>query len=440
MQDEEVIALADKFVTSERQIIGVSTTFLNALNAKRVIQLFLVHVLEKFPKIRIVVGGANHLVDRSLFPGNTVFLLGQNRENEIIDLFNSLTGKIKKLPFNFLTHSVNYRQLFPTPVRGVIMHFEMSKGCIFNCSFCNYQLRKTKSQFKSAKEIIQELEAFYQHFGTPNIFLLCNTFNDDEAKILELAKACEQLSFTPRFFAYTRLDLFAVQSEKIRDFFNKYVKFIWLGIESFSKESLRVIKKSTNVEGIKRALLRLREENIDAHITASFIVGLPGDSFETLLEATKWCSDNKVCNNIVVNPLRINPVDGNEYLGLNEFSEFDVNYQKFGFSIYKRGEEPNGDEFGTKSFYYWEREDGYNINLAIRDADTILKMFPTTAPYQTLMLGEAQNIDFKNLAVIKGLSTTLLGKNLAEMNEIKRMSNKVEREFVHKYYQSLISE
>ena len=330
MRYDQFKPLLDKYFVNENQILAVSLTFCRSPWQKRKIADFIKFVREKLPKIKIVVGGANNAFDFKILPKDTIRMMGQNREDEILKLFASFKGVEWTEKFDFTKFKIEYKKLFGlNHPKGMTMYLELSRGCIFNCAFCNYALRKSKSSFKLADQIKQEIEEFYEVFKSAEVVITCNTFNDDVDKMYEVIKAVEQLPFTPSFFAYTRLDLFATQieDEKIANFFRDYIRYPFFGIEGVTSTSLKLIGKQANVEKTKATLLKIKKLMPDAIITTSFIIGLPGQTYEDEINYFSWMEENDVSHFTSIIPLNINedPTEDNK-----EQSTFDLNPEKYG--------------------------------------------------------------------------------------------------------------
>ena len=445
MERNQLDLLVDKYFTNDKQILGISLTFVRTAESKEAVKYFADKVREKFPNIRIVVGGAsNDLSAPKILPTDNIhYLMGQNRENEIIDLFNRLTGRVKRIPFDFRNHSINYDELFPTPTKGVLMFLKISSGCKFNCAFCNFDLRKTKSTFKTKEKVIEEMEAFHRRFGTNEIVLICNTFNDDEDKIKMMYEASEELSFTPSYFVFTRLDLFAVQKPFVHEFYRKYVKYSFFGVESFNSQTLKVINKSPNVERLKASLLDFRNKaRSDVYMIGSFIVGLPHETLDDHLKTVAWINETQVFDYINYPSLQMNPVEAN----INEYSDMDQNPEKYGYRFIKDSEILD-QRIRQMLPSFWARDDGYTIENAHRDSLVVNALFRNKLPYQMHMLFAARGVEPMNEKInysrhSYGMDVLGIGDVFNNDRFAKEYIGKANIEidkFIDEYYETLIT-
>ena len=356
--DNQVNELIDKFITSHCKLIGVSMTFVStAMVYDRLIQV-LNKIREKFPNIPILFGGPSQFNVSNVLP-NSFEVLGQNKENEIIDIVNRICGKIKRIPFDFKNHKVDYNAFFPsTPPKGIPMFIEVSKGCIFDCAFCSFQLRKTKSQLKDKEQIKLEIENYYSKFNNDQIMIICNTFNDSVDKIELMYEVANELSFKPRFWVMTRFDLLVKQVESsnvVLQFYKEFVRYALLGIETIKPQTLKRIQKSPDVNKLKAILSKIKSECIDTLVLGTFIFGLPEETEKDFDETINWINSSNLFDHVSFSPLGLKKYDINSPNA--EYSNMDIYPEKYGYHIFNDGE--------------WERSDGYTKRDAIKYFESV---------------------------------------------------------------------
>ena len=454
---KEIYALVDKFIVDDKQILAVSITFMRSNPAKVAIAHFIARARSKFPNLRIVIGGTVDYDFKKFFPDdiNVYHLMGQNRENEIVDLFNRITGKIKKIPFNFAEHAFKYSEVFfefKNPPKGIIYYLDLSRNCIFNCSYCAFAFRKQKGQFKSADLIVEELEDFYKTFKTPQIHLLCNTFNDNPDKIRELIKAVNRLSFKPEFFAFLRADLLMNHDDDIKDFIRDYVKFAFFGVETLNKESSLAVQKTGNIEKLKKALIEFRKQT-NAYIVIAMIVGLPHSNFEECTAARDFLIDSDVADLVLFSPLHITYLEGKD--GSNEKSDIDLYPSKFGYTVEEGSKNIDFDHlasYGLGATVFlcdnWVRDDGYTFSQAVIDCH-LLSNYSTGIFRLDAMLFSARGEDLKKLRTIRKKWSVNNNKISVVKNLLVNNNEETERyvdyldsqriAFITEYYTNLIN-
>jgi hypothetical protein len=414
--NDQIEKLVDLYISDENQIIAVSTTFSRDSGQINAIKHFLDRARATFPNIKIIVGGANDDLYWVTQYQNITVLAGQNRETEILNWFIENTSDDPKntsfVPFSFVNSKIQWRQFFSNnPPKGFTGFLEISRSCIFNCSFCAYQNRGMKLSYKNVDIIKQEFNEFFEIFNTPILYMTCNTFNDDEEKIAQINEIFEALCFTPEIFAYTRLDLFSKQSKLTKDFYTKYVRFPFFGIESLNSNTLKNIKKGNNVEMLKNAMNDFRQIVPDAFITASIIIGLPFDKFDDYSHAVKFLS---TCVDFInISALRLNQYKGQDKYS---FSQIELTPEEFGYSILPLGQRTNSissdeitefnmNENSFSRFPGWVRSDGYDFENAILDSIKLEQQTKLPISFGPHIFLRARGVSRERLARATGMIT-----------------------------------
>lgn len=374
--EDELIATVDKFVTKNTLVLGLSTTFYsNHLNTKYIrgtrdrfeileipenIVNTITTVKTKHNNIKILVGGSKSLSAENL-PMVDKAIHGY-AEDEVLDYLNKLPNNHKKKKSNIIPirsndqpikvekifdiETLNHRFIDQDCVLpGETLPLEVSRGCIFKCSFCAFPLNgKSKFDYlRDPAKIKDELIYNYEKFGTTNYFLSDDTFNDSTYKIENLHKVITSLPFKIKFTTYLRLDLLHAHQEQIIMLKEMGLASPFFGIESLNQKSVSSIGKGMKVEKIKDFLLELHHNHWgpEIPITCSFIIGLPHETRKTLNETYEWVVNAPI--NSLFFPLTL--TNKSFYK-----SEFHDNYEKYGY----RFDEKSG---------YWENDE-FNFDIA----------------------------------------------------------------------------
>jgi radical SAM superfamily enzyme YgiQ (UPF0313 family) len=360
-KESELEKLLSLCVDANTLAIGVSTTFYSNKNSKgkfvsadrsvkqslpETIIKVLGKLKQQYPNLKIIAGGANsfqleghqlfdavfhgyseqsvveylqeikQLVPRRLYPvkGSTAIVDGKSAHFDITDLGHSW-------------HDIDC--ILP----GETLPIEISRGCIFKCTFCAYPLNgKKKFDYLRDPELIkQELIYNYENFGTTNYFFTDDTFNDSTLKLERLHKVITELPFKIKFVTYLRLDLLYAHKEQIQLLKEMGLGSAFFGIETLNHQSGKTIGKGMNPNIVKEFLLDLYYNHWQEliPITCSFIVGLPWETKESVVNTREWCKTTPL--NDLWFPL---------YIGTDSHykSEFDSNYEKYGYQLDIDGE------------------------------------------------------------------------------------------------------
>lgn len=162
------------------------------------------------------------------------------------------------------------------------------KGCGMGCTFCT--ISDIKSSFRDINAIIDEIDYLVTERGLRYISFFDSTFNMNRARVFNL---CDELiarglDTKCRWCANVRASITKEEAEVMRE------AGCWgvsIGVESGSQAILDRTHKRTRVSQCEEAIKNLRSEGIKQY--ASFIVGLPGETRETMQQTAKLIQSAK---------------------------------------------------------------------------------------------------------------------------------------------------
>ncbi len=191
------------------------------------------------------------------------------------------------------------------------MHsMELSRGCIFNCAFCEYPIRGVRSDHTvSAESFERNMKTVYDKWGIKNHFISDDTFNDYTAKIVKYADVVEKLPFDPNFASTIRADLLVGRPEDLEHLARMRVNQHFYGIESFHRPAAKFIGKGGDPDKIKEKLIETRQYMLDKtgiyRGTISLIMGLPHETEEHMMETMEWLRTYWHTEAIGINPYQM---------------------------------------------------------------------------------------------------------------------------------------
>ncbi len=360
--DDELKDLLGKLISQETLWVGFSTTFLPDLlgvpmlkqnesykrrwknkNIWQTIDAFKKFVYSINPNCKFIAGGARYFPVE--YRGFKVFK--SYSDETIIDYTNWLAGKQDPKPeFNYpIIQGYEYKDFVNSQITyedsdivlpGDVLPIEISRGCIFKCKFCTYNLKgKKKGDWVKHTGILRdEFTRNYEKFGITDYVFADDTYNDsiDKIKILH-DEVFSKLNFKIEFTTYLRLDLMMRFRESAAILRDSGLKVAMFGIETLNPQSAKVIGKGTNPYEQFDYIRQLKENefsNIIAH--SGMIAGLPYDTKESLKEMGEFLfSDKNKLDYFLMSPLGIHPVNTSKQIV--EHSEFDIEYEKYGYEI-----------------------------------------------------------------------------------------------------------
>lgn len=316
----ELKDLLNKVVSDQTLAVGFSATFFRNTNVpvnpdgsitytnlpgntffpqgKQVEDSIVSHIKQLNPNCKITLGGTT--VTQHYQNKNIDYAFIGFSEASIVNLANHLYKKTD------LTHSMKniwgtviiddrkaesydfqnseFRWLKEDVVNARSLPIEIARGCIFKCKFCAFSMNgKQNLDFIKNVELLRtELQDTYDQFGVTTYSIIDDTFNDNDYKLNVILEAIKKLTFQPKFWAYTRLDLMATKKH-IDILYDIGVRAFYFGIETLNKQTGKIIGKGHSPQSQINTIQELRAKfgnTITMH--GSFIIGLPEESIESV--------------------------------------------------------------------------------------------------------------------------------------------------------------
>lgn len=155
-----------------------------------------------------------------------------------------------------------------------------ARGCPSRCTFCSTTIAGRKARWNTPAHVCDELEEVLGH-GFESVFFGDDTFSGDPKRAIAI---CEEITRRGLRLPWTSnmraQDARPPVLEALRE---AGAYRVFMGFESIQKDTLRLVKKGATPERMVEKARLVKEAGLELH--ASFIIGAPGDTHETL-EAT----------------------------------------------------------------------------------------------------------------------------------------------------------
>lgn len=214
--------------------------------------------------------------------------------------------------------------------QGEALPLEIAKGCLYNCKFCNFD--KQSAVKKDLQLLKDEITRNFEKFGT-TVYSFCDDcFNDTRGKVESFCNMFLSLPFKIEWISYVRVDV-AVRFPHTLDLMvESGARGLFWGIESLNHAVAKSAGKGTDPELVKQMLLRLKSTYGDQVISqGSFIIGLPGESEESLQQTLDWLISSRALDMINVNPLFLRPYSERLDKAVIDYADYSRNPTKYGF-------------------------------------------------------------------------------------------------------------
>lgn len=320
MAQEELVDLLDAVVTSETLVIGFSTIWLDGYadyHLRWVNTEFFNLLKSKYPHVKFVSGGPeNHWVNKGKQIYDNCDWAFSGFSDDSFPRFLDYLSKKADHGFKYFIDTDGKRvvasnKLFPVPTPndietvleegdGFLPHqpipLEVSRGCVFSCSFCHHPflgIKDPDKYMRTPENIANELRRNYELFGTTRYSIMDDTFNDSMEKLDRLHRAVD-LSKIPKFefVSYIKPELLVTKPEMIPKLQAMGLVSGYLGIESLKSETRKIIRKGMDVNRILDVVANIRSTS-KITFEGSFIVGLPYESVEEVIETNQFLIKNR---------------------------------------------------------------------------------------------------------------------------------------------------
>jgi len=310
-------ALIKKISKINPKIIGItcaSVLFPNVIE--------LCNTIKKKYSIPIVIGGPHTFIDPDsiIKEENIDFVIRKEGEKSFVELLdylvnnknnkNSRLSEIKNLSYKIngkIVHNpdaelVNIDNI-PYPARNLLKlkkYYHLlsrnykttfiitSRGCPFNCIFCNPLYKKIRK--RSVKNVVDEIKLIVNKYGINDLEFFDETFNLIPEWVYEFCNELTKQNIRIKWRARCRPDLINEKMIKLMKENGCYQ--ISLGIESANNRILKFLKKGYNIDQIKEAVRIIKKYNIEIH--GYFIIGSPIETREEILNTINFAAGSKL--------------------------------------------------------------------------------------------------------------------------------------------------
>jgi anaerobic magnesium-protoporphyrin IX monomethyl ester cyclase len=212
--------------------------------------------------------------------------------------FKDSEGEFISTPDRIL---INDLDLLPIPKRELILGFEdytaeqlgwimTSRGCPYDCSFCNAKAMWTrKVRFSSLSKVMEELCYLKKVFKITNFTFMDDSFTVNRQRVLEFCKMLNDNENKITWSCLTRADL--IDEDVISVMKAAGCTKVDIGIESGNERIQKIINKGIVLDDLRNVSRILRKNGI--FWTGFFMMGFPTETKGEILETLAFMKEIK---------------------------------------------------------------------------------------------------------------------------------------------------
>lgn len=287
-------------------VIGISIISPNRVSSFKLIDYL------KDKKVKVVLGGIHVTVmyEQILkkYP-NTIVVLGEGEVtfNELLDNLDNL-NTVKGIAYYDngakLTEPrplIEDLDTLPFPEHGTFLYqgktlanLLTSRGCPFKCNFCCLDVfSKRRIRFRSAENVVDEIEYIKKNYpDIKTIWLHDDTFMINKKRTIEICNKIIERGIKLKFICSARFKPISVEVVEAMERAN-FIQVLF-GLESGADKVMKNMHKGLNKDDVRKAIELFKNSNIK--ITVFLIVGLPGETINTIIETGKFIQELQKIN------------------------------------------------------------------------------------------------------------------------------------------------
>lgn len=164
-----------------------------------------------------------------------------------------------------------------------------SRGCPFGCNYCPYPVGQgLKWRFRSPKNVVDEMEYLVRTYKVEYILFRDPMFSARQARVRDICAEIMRRELKVEWRCETRID--CLDEQTIAAMAKAGCTGVNFGVESTDPEVLRNVERHPiTPEEAREKVALCRKYGIQTF--AFFIVGLPGDTVDTILDSMEFAVD-----------------------------------------------------------------------------------------------------------------------------------------------------
>lgn len=159
-----------------------------------------------------------------------------------------------------------------------------SRGCVYNCTFCDNREIFGNYRYRSPKSIADEIELLVSEYGIKGIYFRESLFTLNKKRVLGICSELKMRGLDIVWACDSRVD--TIDKEMLLSMKDAGCRTVWFGIESGNQEVLDYIHKGITISQIKNAIKLSHKCGL--RTGGSFMIGIPGENISQMHETINF--------------------------------------------------------------------------------------------------------------------------------------------------------
>ncbi|MDY7033710.1 MAG: radical SAM protein [Thermodesulfobacteriota bacterium] len=290
-------------------VVGATAVTMNVNTALTLLKEY----KEENPDIFTIMGGphvtfdAQSILDKNDQVDCIVRGEGEITTVELLESINSLSSLSRVQGISYRTNGrifhnqdrtlIDDINILPFPARHLVplnrykaltfpLNMTTARGCPYNCIFCaGRKMMGRKVRYFDVKRVVDEFEMLSK-MGFRQINVVDDLFTSNEKRCIAICDEIIERGISHPWNAFARVN--TVSKRLLEKMKQAGCTTLCFGVESGNQEILNTIKKKITTEQVTKAVRLCNEVGMDS--IGSYILGLPGESPETVKESFAFAS------------------------------------------------------------------------------------------------------------------------------------------------------
>ena len=296
-------AFLDRVMDTKPDLVGISS-FTYCINDTLLLAKW---IKQADPGIKIILGGVHvtQLPEEAIIDPHVDFVIRGEGEYSLRDLIaGHKPGDIKGLVYKDKNHRVIMHPEFgkvdvlndlPTiaydlidmskyyPTAGQCHRFPASamitsRGCPGMCIYCSSSVSGKKVRYRSAENIVSEIEFLMDKYGVKEIIFMDDVFTSDKERLLEFCRLIQDKEMDIIWDCSSRVQ--HVNEEVLPVMKKAGCSQLSFGVETGDENVLKSIKKGQTLDHVRKKVALSKKSGIETR--SSFVLGFPADTIESM--------------------------------------------------------------------------------------------------------------------------------------------------------------